>query len=132
MFRLYDSSVWIDFKKGVSSPQTDQLDHDLLFNQVCICPIIIQEVLQGIRLDCEFGQLKVDFLRLNILAWDATEAAVSAAEIYRFLRQNGATIRKPNDCLIAAFALHFEVELCHNDRDFDLIAAHTSLKIWKG
>lgn len=132
MFRLYDSSVWIDFKKGVSSPQTDQLDHDLLFNQVCICPIIIQEVLQGIRLDREFSQPKVDFLRLSVLAWNATEAAISAAELYRFLRQRGATIRKPNDCLIAAFALHFEVELCHNDRDFDLIATHTSLKIWKG
>lgn len=132
MFRLYDSSVWIDFRKGISSPQTDQLDHDLLFNQVCICPIIIQEVLQGVRLDREFRQLKVDFLRLDVLAWDATEAAVSSAELYRFLRQRGTTIRKPNDCLIASFALHFEVELCHNDRDFDLIAAHTSLKIWKG
>ena len=104
----------------------------MYFDQVCICPIIIQEVLQGIRLNHEFEQLKVDFLRLDVLAWDATEAAISAAGLYGSLRQQAITIRKPNDCLNPAFALYFEVELCHNDRDFDLIAAPTPLKTWKG
>ena len=55
----------------------------------------------------------------------------AAAQLYRQLRKKGVTIRKPNDCLIAAYALHFDLELCHNDVDFDQIAAHTDLKIWK-
>lgn len=66
------------------------------------------------------------------MEYHRVEAALATAELYANLRKKGTTIRKPNDCLIAAFALHFEVELCHNDRDFDLIASHTSLKIWKG
>jgi predicted nucleic acid-binding protein len=131
MYRLYDTSVWIEYKNGIASNRTNQLDHDLIFNQVCTCPIIIQEVLQGIRSNRDFAELEIDFRNLKLLNWDATEAAVSAAMLYRRLRQIGVTIRKPNDCLIAAYALHFDIELCHNDRDFDQIAAHSDLKIWK-
>ena len=76
--------------------------------------------------------MKKSFEDLIVLKWNATEAAISAATLYRKLRQKGVTIRKPNDCLIAAFALHFDVELCHNDRDFDAIAARTKLKTWQG
>ncbi len=32
---------------------------------------------------------------------------------------------------LATIALHFDVEICHNDSDFDLIATNTPLKIWK-
>lgn len=131
MFRLYDTSVWIEYKNGVVSNRADQLDHDLIFNQVCICPIIIQEVLQGIRSNRDFAELEIDFRNLMLLNWEGLEAAVSSAKLYRQLRQKGVTIRKPNDCLIAAYAIHFGAELCHNDRDFDQIAAHTDLKIWK-
>ncbi|WP_373515451.1 PIN domain-containing protein [Persicitalea sp.] len=130
MYRLHDSSVWIEFRKGIVSRRTDRLRNDLIANRVYICPVIIQEVLQGIRLDRDFQNVKKDFEDLLALSWDATEAAISAAMLYRQLRQKGITIRKPNDCLIAAFAIHFDVELCHNDRDFDQIAAHTDLKIW--
>lgn len=132
MYRLYDASVWIEYKQGANSTRVDQLDLDLILNEVCICPVIMQEVLQGIRLDNDFADLKRDFKRLNLLDWDATEAAISAAALYRQLRKRGITIRKPNDCLIAAYALHFNVELCHNDRDFDQIAEHTILKVWEG
>ncbi|TAG59706.1 MAG: hypothetical protein EAZ26_14390 [Runella slithyformis] len=62
---------------------------------------------------------------------DLRAAAINAAQLYRGLRKKGVTIRKPNDCLIAYYALHFNIELCHNDVDFDLIAAHNNLKIWQ-
>jgi hypothetical protein len=115
----------------VASALTNQLDEDLQDNLVCVCPVIIQEVLQGIREDADFEALKEDFKALRILQLEATEVAVAAARLYRALRKKGVTIRKPNDCLIAAYAIHFNVELCHNDVDFDHIAAYTDLKIWK-
>jgi predicted nucleic acid-binding protein len=130
-YRLYDTSAWVDFRKNVSSALTNQLDEDLQDNLVCICPVIIQEVLQGIREDADFEALKEDFKALRILQLNPTEVSIAAARLYRSLRKKGITIRKPNDCLIAAYAIHFEVELCHNDSDFDLIATHTDLKIWK-
>lgn len=130
-YRLYDTSAWVDFRKNVASALTNQLDEDLQDNLVCICPVIIQEVLQGIREDADFEALKEDFKALRILQLEATEVAVAAARLYRTLRKKGVTIRKPNDCLIAAYAIHFNVELCHNDVDFDHIAAHSDLKIWE-
>ena len=130
MYRLYDTSVWVDFRRGVFSVQTNQLDQDLIDGAVCICPVIIQEILQGIRDDKEFEQLKNDFTALKIIEIDPTVAAIEAANLYRELRKKGVTIRKPNDCLIAIYALHFNAELCHNDSDFDFIAAHSALKIY--
>lgn len=131
MYRLYDTSVWIDYFKDIDSEKVAQLDFDLSNNQVCICPVIMQEVLQGMRSDLLYNQLCENFKGLHLLQWEAYEAAVSASGLYRQLRKKGVTIRKPNDCLIASFALHFDIEICHNDSDFDLIANHTNLKIWK-
>ena len=57
--------------------------------------------------------------------------AVEAASLFRFLREKGVTIRKPNDCLIAVICILNSIELVHNDKDFTNIAKHTSLKIYK-
>ena len=47
------------------------------------------------------------------------------------LRQKGITIRKANDCLIASICIDNNIPLFHNDKDFNNIAKHTSLKIYK-
>ena len=52
-----------------------------------------------------------------------------AADLYRSLRKNGITIRKSNDCLIAYYAISFAVSLVHTDRDVDLLAKHSGLKV---
>jgi len=130
-YRLFDTSVWIDFRNGIKSGQTDLLTESLKANKVCYCPVIIQELLQGIRIDRDFYQYEEDFKGLKPLILDPYFAASSAAQIYRSIRKRGVTIRKPNDCLIAFYAIHFDLELCHNDIDFDHIAVNTSLKIWK-
>lgn len=131
MYRLHDSSVWIEYRRGVRNFRTARLRQDLATDQVGTCAVIVQEVLQGIRIDEDFESQAKSFKGLIFLEWDAMEAAVAAAALYRRLPKMGITIRKPNDCLIAAFALYFDADLCHNDRDFDQIAAHTELKIWQ-
>jgi predicted nucleic acid-binding protein len=70
-------------------------------------------------------------LSYHYLKIDPVYSAIRAAELYRFLRQKGVTIRKPNDCLIAAICIDNKIPLFHNDKDFDNIAKHTSLKIYK-
>ena len=54
---------------------------------------------------------------------------VRAAAIYRKLRKKGITIRKSNDCIIAATALEHHCQLLHNDKDFLPIAQHCTLKL---
>ncbi|MFM7486247.1 MAG: PIN domain-containing protein, partial [Cytophagales bacterium] len=74
------------------------------------------ESVKDLLMTCQFLQL------------DAYYVAENAASIYRLLRAKGVTIRKPNDCIIAFYAIQFKLELVHNDADFDKIAKHTSLK----
>jgi predicted nucleic acid-binding protein len=93
-----------------------------------LCPIIIQEILQGIKADTEYNAIKESLLSFDILNVDALEAAIGAAELYRKLRKLGTTIRKSNDCLIAYYAIFFDVKLLHKDSDFEKIAKHSQLK----
>lgn len=126
---IADTSVWIDFfnKKGASKSQ--KLREAALVNQLFICPIILQEILQGIRTDDQL-RLCLDYLEaLPMLDPDGWDAGVGAAFIYRKLRKNGLTVRKPNDCLIAWHAIAYDLPLLHNDKDFESIASFTPLKL---
>ena len=93
--------------------------------------IIVQEVLQGVKSDSQYRDIKSHFYTLPSLPEPTFETYTTAAQLYRSLRKKGVTIRKANDCLIACYAIHFSLELCHNDSDFDLISENSSLKIWK-
>ncbi len=129
---LFDSSVWINYSIGKINDQTDLLDLYLERNvQVYICPQVLQEVLQGVRNQTEYEKLKATLLEMHFLQLDPYFVAENAANIYRSLRVKGITLNKPNDCAIAFYAIHFNMPLVHNDKDFTQIAAHTKLKIKK-
>ena len=127
---LFDTSVWIDYLNARPTKHAQKLEGFFKNNyRVFITPTIIQEVLQGISNQKRFDKVQQILINQNVLLMKSVDAAIKAAELYSSLRQKGVTIRKPNDCLIAIYALHFEIEICHNDADFDLITQNSSLKI---
>lgn len=129
---LFDTSVWIDYLNGKDTPLTDLLFDNLSDRfSVAICPVIIQEILQGIRDEKQFNRVREELLELNILSLDIIEASISAASIYRTLRSRGLTVRKPADCLISAYAIQYDIALVHNDADFNLIKKHSRLKVYQ-
>jgi len=97
---------------------------------ICICGIIISEVLQGIKKDSEYTKTRELFEELIILPMH-NSTFFRSAEIYRALRRKGITIRKPLDCMIASVAIENEIPLLHNDRDFAPIEKYFSLKTLK-
>ncbi|MGE0021545.1 MAG: PIN domain-containing protein [Draconibacterium sp.] len=119
---IFDTSVWIDFFKGNQSDETrllvQHLENDL---PVYYCPVILQEILPGIRKDSVYEEVKESFTVLQPLGDDPYRAATGAAELYRNLRKKGITIRKSNDCLIAWYAMNNQLKVIHRDRDFDSI-----------
>ncbi|MDQ3022172.1 MAG: PIN domain nuclease [Bacteroidota bacterium] len=127
---LIDTSVWIDFFNGKENNQTNIIK-DYLENEhpLFICPLIIQEILQGIRDDNDYKEVKSNLFNLDILLLDPVESSIGAADLYRMLRKKGITIKKSNDCMIAFYAIHFGIHLLHNDKDFDLIEENTKLKV---
>lgn len=124
-----DTTVWVDWFKGINSPQTSRLAAYLTQNYpIWIAPVILQEILQGIRDDRQHELAKTSLLALNLFLFEPYAMATEAAQLYRTLRKQGITIRKANDCLIAQYALKAGMMLLHNDSDFDLIASGTPLK----
>jgi len=129
---LFDTSVWIDFLRDKNTPEADLLTNYIENNHpVVLTPTIIQEVLQGIRDDVQYQQIKDILSYITTLQLPPIQAAIGAAELYRSLRKKGLTIRKSNDCLIAFYAIEFSISLAHSDADFDIIGNHSKLKIWK-
>jgi predicted nucleic acid-binding protein len=119
---LIDTSVWVDFFNGVDSDNVNVFSYYLENDfPIFICPVIIQEILQGIKSEKEYRQVKEYLFALNVLNDDAIEAALGAVKIYRKLREKGITIRKSNDCLIAYYAIKYSLKILHRDRDFDNI-----------
>ncbi|HCW06163.1 MAG TPA: VapC toxin family PIN domain ribonuclease [Cytophagales bacterium] len=129
---IFDTSVWIDFLRGKKTGLADLLQHRILEDEkVFICPPIYQEILQGIKTENELVEIKQLLTSLDFLSLDPYFVAEGAAKIFRDIQRKGVTIRKPNDCIIAFYAIHFNLKLVHSDSDFDKIAKHTSLKIYK-
>jgi predicted nucleic acid-binding protein len=126
-----DASVWITwFKPGAISSQKDKLNILIAEKKpIYICPPVYQEVLQGVRDEAVFEKTKKRLLLCRHGNFGIIQATEKAVEIYRALRKMGVTIRKPNDCLIAAYALLNDLVLLHNDRDFDPIEQHFGLRV---
>ncbi|WP_429051565.1 type II toxin-antitoxin system VapC family toxin [Chitinophaga sp. W3I9] len=87
--------------------------------------------MQGIRDDNQHQKVKETFRRFTRLEIAPMAAAIGASSLFRSLRKKGITIRKSNDCVIAFYAMSFDLEVVHNDSDFELISTHSELKTWK-
>ncbi|MEN6507949.1 MAG: PIN domain nuclease [Smithella sp.] len=125
---LVDTTVWIDFFSDRPLPHVKALENFLVNREdLCICGIILAEVLQGIRKDSDFERTKNLFNNLLFLPMRYS-TFLKSAEIYRSLRQKGITIRKPVDCMIASVALENEIALLDNDKDFDPIEKCCGMK----
>lgn len=126
---LVDSSVWIDFFAGKIGPGSDLVRKAIENKEdICVCGVIMTEVLQGIRSDKEFK--RVDEILSDLVYLPITkDIFIKAAKIYRMLRKQGKTVRSPVDCMIASVCLEHDVRLLHHDRDFEVIGAFFPLQI---
>jgi len=126
---LVDTTVWIDFFADRSESHVAALE-ELIENEedLCLCGIILAEVLQGIRSNEDYGRTKAYLGDLVFLPMQQA-TFIRAAEIYRSLRKRGVTIRKPVDCMIASVAIEHDIPLLHNDRDFDYMAKYSNLRV---
>ncbi|MFO8010821.1 MAG: PIN domain nuclease [Dehalococcoidia bacterium] len=126
---LIDTSVWIDFLTGRDTLQAGTVTSLVKGREdICICGILLTEVLQGIRVNKEHEKTKAILSELIFLPM-TQEVFLLAASIYRTCRSRGITIRNATDCMIAATCIQHEVRLLHNDRDFDSISTQFSLQI---
>lgn len=132
---VVDTSVWIEYfsenKKVV--PEVEIL-HELLLNnqRIILCPIVYQEILQGIREENVYAELKEILESFPMLSFDILEVTKNAIDLYRGLRKKGVTIRKPYDCVIASYANMANAPVLHNDSDFENMEKNRKIKVYRG
>jgi len=125
---LVDSSVWIDYFRGVATPQTDRLDALLGTEPLATGDIVLTEVLQGFDLERDFDSALRLLTLLSVIEIVGHDVAVQAARNFRVLRSQGVTVRKTIDTLIATRCIMGGHVLLYSDRDFDPFVAHLGLK----
>ena len=126
---LVDTSVWVNFFKDIETEASNFLSNNFTNVVIVTCPAIVQEILQGVVTDADEQIVKLYFDNLTRLIENPYTLAIQAADLYRKLRKKGVAVRKPNDCLIAVYAIRNNIALLQDDHDFKLIAQYTKLKI---
>ena len=126
-----DTSVWIDFVRGVDSTEAAFLESSISRDEdLCICGVILTELYQGIRSEHQYQYVKRLLAPLLYLPMPKI-VYEQAAEIYRTARKQGKTIRNTIDCIIAACAIMHKVPLLQKDRDFLTIKSVSGLNLVK-
>ncbi len=124
---LVDSSVWIDYFRGIATPESDRLDQllgtDLLFTG----DLVLTEVLQGFTSLAAFDNGLRLLGAMDIIEIGGRDIAIQAARNFRTLRGRGVTVRKTIDTLIATRCLANGLALLYSDRDFDPFVEHLGL-----
>lgn len=124
---LVDSSVWIDFFRGVQTPQSVLLDRWLGVEILAVGDLMLTEVLQGFTRDRDFQTALRLMTSLTVVPIGGRDIAVQAARNFRTLRLAGYTVRKTIDSLIATRCIESGHSLLYSDRDFDPFAERLGL-----
>jgi predicted nucleic acid-binding protein len=126
---VVDTTVWVDYFRGINNPETDWLDAKLDRQRLGVTDLIVCEVLQGVRDDAAATTVERQLLKLHVFETGSVSLSREAARNYRVLRSRGRAIRKTIDCLIATFCLREQHSLLHRDRDFDTFERFLQLSV---
>lgn len=124
-----DTSAWICFfaRRGYRKLK-EAISLLIDENRVATAGPILIELIQGCRDEKEKAELK---MALEGLHWISVTHEIwhKAAEMAFRLRRKGVTV-SAIDAIIATVAIEYDAFLLHRDKDYDLIARHTDLKIY--
>jgi hypothetical protein len=127
---LVDSSAWIELLRATGHPAHRALRHHLdAGSPLATTEVVVMELLAGARRDRERDRLRERLLALPLLRLRGMPDFEGAAALYRRCRGRGEAVRRLVDCLIAAVAIRERATVLHNDRDFDVLARHTRLRV---
>jgi predicted nucleic acid-binding protein len=128
---IVDSNSWADYLNGTSNPHVERLEKALREEEdLAVIPVIITEVLQGIRTHAGFQSARRVLVSLPVIQ-PTVDCHVRAARLFRSLRRKGVAVRGAVDCIIVQTCIDIDAELLSPDADFEQIARHTDLRLWR-
>lgn len=125
---LADSSAWIEDLRRTGSPVHLAFRRALEDrSSLAVTEPVVMELLAGARSLDELQETRARLMVWPMLRVGGLATFEHAAAIWRTCRAAGDQVRDKTDCLIAAVAIREGASVLHADRDFDVIARHTSL-----
>jgi predicted nucleic acid-binding protein len=97
-------------------------------DRVAVPGVVRTEVLSGARTEADARKLKRMLSFCPTAPLEDPQDYESAGVLRRAVRLNGHTV-SVTDCLIAWAAIRDDLELLHNDSDFELIAEVSPLRL---
>jgi len=127
---LIDSSAWIELFRATGSDTHEKLRSVVSSGaEIETTEPVAMELLAGTRDARDRRRISGALAACRLLSVDNASDWVDAAAVYQGCRRAGETPRRLLDCLIAAVAIRTGVPILARDRDFELIARHTSLEL---
>jgi len=127
---LADTSAWVELDRATGSPVHLRLRRALERDEaLATVGIVILELLAGVREETNIRELQRLLARCHFVPLEEPSDWEAAAALYRACRRGGETVRRAEDCLIAAVAIRTGCSLLHRDADFDRIAQHAPLVV---
>lgn len=127
---VVDTSAWIEFLRGTGSDVHLRVATAIESEAIIVVPEVV-------RMELRVGdpsEESAERIRRMLDAFDVEPAlpmldTESAAAIHRACRRGGETVRNLIDCQVAATAIRTGLPVLHRDRDFEVIARHTRLRL---
>jgi len=91
--------------------------------------LVVQEILQGVQGPRQRDQILERLSSFPLLAPDWNDH-VNAADLFNRCRRAGAQIESV-DALFAQLCVRYDLTMLTADKDFDRMARHGPLKVWK-
>jgi predicted nucleic acid-binding protein len=127
---LADTSAWIEFLRRTDSPANVRLREALRRGQaVATTEVVVMELLAGARDARDRERLRRLLYGIDFLPVGGLTAFEAAAELARVCRAAGEPVRGLTDCLVAVVAIRDGATVLHQDRDFETMARHSTLRL---
>ena len=128
---LVDSSAWVDYDRGNSSPAHLHLARLVAERRSDLTSTepVLMELLAGCRSPAAERSVR---RLLASFAWTPCDPVADfegAAQIYRRCRAAGITPRTMVDCIIATIAIRTDAQLLTADQDFEAMASVVPLSL---
>ena len=127
---VVDTSAWIDFLRARETPADLTICRLIAEDApLAVTEVVVFELLTGVRSEREQDDLRDHVLSIPVLPLNGLDGYEAAADLYRACRRGGETLRSPVDCLVAVPAIAANATLLAADRDFEILARHTPLRL---
>lgn len=127
---LVDTSAWIDFFRDAASPCGLVVDCLLGEDLVCICNLVIVELVAATRTRKEYEEL-LDSLRALPMLVDPPDMWGRVMEAGFLLRRRGVNGVGIPDLIIAAVSQFHDIPIFSKDRHFAAMREHLGLVLYE-